>query len=50
MVISQMSGALFHDEYPKDNISTQFNPLGSLFKSPVPKLGGDVPQPLKIKI
>lgn len=39
MVISQMFGALFHDEYPKDDISTQFNPLGSLFKSPVPKLG-----------
>lgn len=38
MVISQMFGALFHDESPTDDISTQFNPLGSLLLSPVPKL------------
>lgn len=37
MVISQMFGALFHDESPTDDISTQFNPLGSLLLSPVPK-------------
>jgi len=39
MVISQTFSALFHDEYPKDDISKQFKPLGSLLKSPVSTLG-----------
>lgn len=43
-----MFGVLFHDEYSKDDISTQFNALGSLLKCP--GWGGEGPQPLKIKI
>lgn len=43
-----MVGALFHDEYPEDNISTQLNALGSLLKCPG-WIGKD-PQCLKVKI
>lgn len=40
-----MFGALFHDEYPEDNISTQLNAFGSLLKCP-----GWVGKGLKLKI
>lgn len=43
-----MFGALFHDEYPEDGISTQFSALGSLLKCP--GWVGKGPQSLKVKI